>query len=189
MVKYPRMGRVKTRLGRALGAGRAVNIYRALMTHLFRKVSFDPRWQTVLAISPDDTITAPCWPLHVWRIPQRDGDLGARMGRIMTKAPSGSVVIIGADCPSLKASDIAAAFSSLKKNDVVLGPSEDGGYWLVGQKGMKRPDIFSRVRWSTGHARADTLQNCQDMHVGNLRTLRDIDEVDDYKVWLRSGGL
>jgi len=189
MVKYPRMGRVKTRLGRGLGIGRAVNFYRGMMSGLFRKVSNDPRWQTVLAVSPDETIHEPCWPTHVWRISQRGGDLGARMGRIMTKEPSGSVVIIGADCPAIKTRDIADAFSRLKKHDVVFGPSEDGGYWLVGQKGMKRPDIFKNVRWSTQHARADTLKNCQDLRVGALRTLRDIDEVDDYKAWFRSDGL
>lgn len=187
MLKYPRAGRVKTRLGRAVGQGRAVNIYRGLMSHIFRKLCSDPRWETVLCISPDTEILAKCWPLNIWRCPQGGGDLGDRMGRVMKKMPAGRVVIIGADSPQVNRNDIALAFSALKKNDVVLGPTNDGGYWLVGQKGLKRREIFRHVRWSCSDTYSDTVRNCEGLKLGTLRKINDIDEYADYQAWLRAG--
>jgi glycosyltransferase A (GT-A) superfamily protein (DUF2064 family) len=77
----------------------------------------------------------------------------------------------------------------LGSNDVVFGPAEDGGYWLVGMKRRPRvPRIFEPVRWSSRHALEDTLENCRGLEVGRAATLCDIDSRKDWLHW-RSGAL
>jgi glycosyltransferase A (GT-A) superfamily protein (DUF2064 family) len=119
--------------------------------------------------------------LRLRTIPQGLGNLGARMNRVFQRLPPGPVVIIGSDCPAMTPGHIAAAFAALGENDAVLGPSEDGGYWLIGLKRIPRvPKIFQNVRWSSPDTLADTLESFpKDWRVGILPTLRDIDTLDD----------
>ena len=99
MLKEPRPGRVKTRLGADLGMTRAAWWFRHQVTTLLRRTT-DPRWQTVLAVAPDHIRqTSRVWPAHFPRICQGSGDLGARMGRILRTMPPGPVCIIGGDIP------------------------------------------------------------------------------------------
>lgn len=158
MMKEPRPGRVKTRLGRDIGHVRAAWWFRQHCRRLLRDLR-DPRWQTVLAVAPDiAALTGRCWPADLPRVPQGPGDLGDRMGRVFHTQPPGPVVIIGADIPGITRARIARAFAALGDHDAVLGPAEDGGYWLIGLKRIRPvpPGLFSGVRWSTEHAMADT---------------------------------
>jgi len=92
MVKEPNAGRVKTRLGRDIGMTAAAWWFRGATRRLIRGVSRDPRWQTVLAVSPDVAgLNSRVWPMHLPRWPQGQGDLGDRMGAIFDDAPSGPV--------------------------------------------------------------------------------------------------
>lgn len=185
MAKRPEMGRVKTRLARGLGAVEATRFYRQTTYDVFRRLGSDSRWQTVLALSPDSTVhEASLWPVRLPRIAQGVGDLGHRMGRLMRDLPLGPVVIVGSDIPDISVRHIAAAFRRLGQHDAVFGPSDDGGYWLVGLR--RRPrivSIFQNVRWSSDHALADTLDNVR--HAGLswkcLDTLIDVDTIDDFK--------
>jgi hypothetical protein len=98
------------------------------------------------------------------------------------------VVIVGSDIPDLKAAHIAEAFRLLGPHDLVFGPAEDGGYWLVGAHGRSRmPDLFSGVRWSTEHALADTLRNARGS-VGMLGKLADVDTEADWRRWRKGSG-
>ena len=187
MAKAPRLGRVKTRLAREVGDVAALGFFRQTCLDLLRRVSPDPRWQTVLALTPDRAVhDRGVWPEGVPRIGQGGGDLGERMGRLFHDMPPGPVVIVGGDIPGITREHIARAFNALGDADVVLGPADDGGYWLVGMKRFPRVvEIFEAVRWSSEHALADTKANIEraGLTLALADTLNDIDTGADYRRW------
>jgi rSAM/selenodomain-associated transferase 1 len=177
MVKEPRPGRVKTRLGRDIGMTAAAWWFRHQVAGLLRHVA-DPRWDVVLAVSPDrEGMLSRVWPPQYPRIPQGPGDLGTRMTRALSL--HGPVCVIGADIPGIKRHHIARAFAQLGSYELVFGPAPDGGYWLVGVKHDPPCTLFAKVRWSTEHALADTLASVPGRRVSLVDTLRDVDTADD----------
>jgi rSAM/selenodomain-associated transferase 1 len=192
MIKEPRAGRVKTRLGAGIGMTRAAWWFRHQSRRLIHKLGRDPRWQTVLAVSPDtEGLQSRIWPADLPRWPQGQGDLGDRMGAIFRNAPIGPVVIIGADIPGITPALIEKAFRALGDHDAVFGPATDGGYWLVGMKRGTRAvpaHLFENVRWSTKHALADTVASLSGAQVAMLDTLRDVDVAADLKL-IKTDGL
>lgn len=174
--RAPRLGSVKRRLAREIGARAALRFHRATLARLLRALAADRRFKTVLAVTPDRA--AACWPCRLPRIGQGPGDLGARMGRAFRRFPR-RAVLVGSDIPDLGPADVAAAFRALGRADAAFGPALDGGYWLVAM-GPRRPARpFRAVRWSTAHALADTLANFRGRRVALLRTLRDVDTAAD----------
>lgn len=158
MLKEPRPGRVKTRLGREIGQVPAAWWFRHQSARLLRRLQ-DPRWTLWLAVSPDAAgLTSRIWPGHLPRLPQGSGDLGDRMHRLFRSLPPGPALIIGADIPGVTPAHISRAFRALGRAEAVLGPAPDGGYWLIGLKRAAAPPaaLFRGVRWSSRHAMADT---------------------------------
>lgn len=181
MIKEPRVGQVKTRLGRGMGAVPATWWFRHQVKRLLREVT-DPHWQIVLAVSPDvQGLSSRIWPNHFPRIPQGNGDLGVRMTRLLEQPQRGAVVLIGGDIPNIKAHHIADAFAKLGSNKAVFGPATDGGFWLVGLKRTSPTprDMFKNVRWSTEYALADTLANMPNDTPAMVALLQDVDTVAD----------
>jgi rSAM/selenodomain-associated transferase 1 len=175
--RAPRLGTVKRRLARGIGAMAALRFYRGQLRRLLRRVGRDRRWRTILAVTPDRARAR--WPRGLARQGQGAGDLGQRMHRALR--PHRSAVLIGTDVPALGAGDVAAAFRALGRADAVFGPAPDGGYWLVGL-GPRRPQApFASVRWSSAHTLADTLANFTGRRVALLRSLRDVDTVEDLR--------
>lgn len=182
-------GAVKTRLAREIGLAGAVRFARAAAAALLDRVGRDPRWQATIAIAPDRAVASRAWPSRIARVGQGHGDLGARMQRILDRTLPGPVVIIGTDVPGIGPEHLAAAFRQLGRNDAVLGPAEDGGYWLVGLR--RRPRIlrpFAGVRWSGPHALADTAANLVACRVGYVETLADVDDAAGFKASAGSFG-
>ena len=178
-VKTPRLGKIKTRLARDIGAVAAAAFYRRTLDDVLRRLARDPRWQCWLAVTPDrDARDARLWPAGCSRIPQGTGALGRRMARPMRSLSPGPVVIIGSDIPDITPGHIARAFRALGDHDAAFGPGADGGYWLVGLRRRPRaPDPFTAVRWSTEHALSDTLANLDGgTRVAMLEILEDIDD-------------
>ncbi|WP_170533580.1 TIGR04282 family arsenosugar biosynthesis glycosyltransferase [Ruegeria atlantica] len=183
MVKEPHPGRVKTRLGRDIGMVGAAWWFRHQTKSLIRRLR-DPRWQIVLAVSPDrEGLNSRIWPVDLLRVPQGNGDLGDRMGRMLRDMPKGPICLIGADIPGITRGHIARAFKALGSAQMVFGPAPDGGYWLVGAQryGAMPTNLFRDVRWSTEHALADTLVSIPGTRVAFLDHLRDVDTVVDLK--------
>lgn len=181
MVKEPRPGRVKTRLGKCIGMVPAAWWFRRQVSGLLRRID-DARWDTVLAVSPDhEGMQSRVWPAHLPRIPQGAGDLGSRMGRVFRTLAPGPVVIIGADIPGITRAHIARAFRALGDHDAVFGPAPDGGYWLIGLKRIRPVParLFDGVRWSTAHALSDTRATLGDCSVALIDTLHDVDTAED----------
>ncbi|MDX2259528.1 MAG: TIGR04282 family arsenosugar biosynthesis glycosyltransferase [Hyphomicrobiaceae bacterium] len=180
MVKAATAGRVKTRLARGIGAGRAASFYRTGLAIEVRRLSAPGRWRLVLAVTPDGEISSAALPPGTDRCGQGAGDLGARMQSVFDSLPPGPVVIVGSDCPGLTAAHVAAAFRALGRADVVMAPSPDGGYGLIGLARRRRvPHLFRGVRWSHEKTRADTLANAAGLAVILLAELADVDEADD----------
>ena len=121
MAKSPCAGRAKRRLAASIGAISATRFYRSCLSHTLMRLARDPRWQTLLAVSPDREVSAPFWPRGIERQPQGRGDLGARMQRLFRTLPPGPAIIVGSDIPAIKASDIACAFRLLGNADAVFG--------------------------------------------------------------------
>jgi rSAM/selenodomain-associated transferase 1 len=168
---------VKRRLARGIGAMAALRFYRGQLAATLAEVAADGRWRAILATTSARAKAA--WPRRLPRIAQAGGDLGDRMQHAMR--PFRRAVLVGSDIPGLARADIAAAFRALGRAQAVFGPSEDGGYWLVGL-GPRRPSRpFAGVRWSTEHALADTLANFHGRRVALLRRLRDVDTVEDLR--------
>ena len=128
--RAPRLGAVKRRLARDIGARAALDFHRATMLTLLRCLAAERRCCTVLAVTPDRARFP--LPVHVPRLDQGHGDLGTRMQRAAARVPHGRVVIIGCDIPDARPADVLAAFRALGRADAVFGPAADGGYWLVG---------------------------------------------------------
>lgn len=181
MAKAPRVGVGKTRLARAIGKTEAWRVNRVLQARTLR-VSVDARWLTLLCVTPDraaSLVLPAVWPRAIKRIAQGDGDLGARMARAL--APRRRVAVIGTDCPAISRAFIARAFAALKRAPYALGPTEDGGFWILSARsGRNAARAMVDVRWSSEHAAADVLRNLH-VRVEMLPTLWDVDEAADLK--------
>jgi rSAM/selenodomain-associated transferase 1 len=178
MIKEPRPGRVKTRLGRDLGMTAAAWWFRHQSAALLWRLD-DPRWNLILAVAPDHNgLTSRVWPAHLSRVPQGSGNLGDRMARQL-HLHHGPTCIIGADIPGIQRSHIAQAFKALGNHDAVFGPAPDGGYWLVGLKHAPKPGLFANVRWSTEHALTDSRATLPDARIATVATLADVDTAAD----------
>lgn len=183
-VKAPVIGGAKTRLAKGIGKVQAWRRHRAMTATLLRRL-VDPRWETVITLSPERALKRRfpgVWPDALPRALQGDGDLGARQARVFGhRAP---VCVIGSDAPQITRADIAAAFSNLKRHDAVIGPAEDGGYWLLAMNGPSPEGLFDGMRWSHEETRNDLLRQLS-LHglarVKLLRPLRDVDEASDLK--------
>lgn len=186
MLKEPHPGRVKTRLGRDIGMTAAAWWFRHQTRHLLRRLD-DPRWQIVLAVSPDaEGMRSRVWPAGLPRLAQGRGDLGQRMARMLGHVPQGPACLIGADIPGVNRVHVAKAFSRLGSHDAVFGPAADGGFWLIGLKHPRRqpPGFFQNVRWSTPDGLADSRATLRDHRIATCDTLSDVDTADDLNMTL-----
>jgi len=182
--KYWEPGQVKTRLAASLGAERAAEVYRHFLVTLLGRLA-DCRAEKCLAYTPASRVgefreIAPeGWQLEL----QAEGDLGERMEAFFASrfaAGFERVVLVGSDSPQLPLAAIQQAFEQLHESQVVLGPTEDGGYWLVGAAGGT-PDIFRGIPWSTPQvweATSRALQTANLRH-STLRVCYDVDNGDD----------
>lgn len=192
-VKAPRPGFAKSRLAESLDPEAAAAIYQVLLHRTVATLAF--RTDVELRFTPADaeaeiaSLSRPGWRLA----DQGPGDLGERMAKAVRGADADGalpVLLLGTDCPGLEPGDIDDAFAQLKEQDVVMGPAEDGGYWLLGLRGGY-PDLFTNIPWSTPEVGAITLERARSagLRVGRLRTLRDVDTLGDWREWLRSAPL
>ena len=158
--KAPRPGTVKTRLARTLGDEAAAATYRRMGRLVVDNVAGAPAAVTVCYDPPGAEDEVRNWlgpaPRRYW--PQGGGDLGARMSRMFDRAfqRADRVVVIGTDAPAVDAGTVARALEALDSADVVLGPSRDGGYYLMGLR-APRPGLFTGIPWSTSSVLDDTV--------------------------------
>lgn len=180
--KNPELGKVKTRLAKTIGNERALEIYKKLLTHtqsIASPIDADKFVFYSDSINNDDQWSA----TDYYKKLQFNGDLGQRMAAAFEEVFSlgyQSVCIIGSDCFELTSAIISDAFSKLENHDVVIGPTYDGGYYLLGMKLLHEP-LFQNKNWSTDTVFSDTINDFEKLAVTayHLEKLSDIDEEKD----------
>ena len=183
-VRAPQLGGGKRRLAREIGDVATVRFERLMIALLLRRLAQDKRWRLRIAVTPDKARRhAGHWREGIEAVGQGGGDLGIRMCRALAACPPGPVVLVGSDIPALAAGHVAAAFRLLGRRDLVFGPAEDGGFWLVGARHPRQlPPLFEQVRWSGPYALADTLAALpQRIRVGLAERLADVDDGEAYR--------
>ena len=188
-IKYPEKGRVKTRLASAIGDRMAVKLYKRFLLEMLFTLN-QGTFLFYLCYSPESPLSSLKDGLgdHYLYMPQSGENLGERMKNGFAEAISMNfkrVVLIGSDIPDLPLGFIEEAFTSLVEKDAVIGPSLDGGYYLIGFKDQTfSPRVFEGIHWSTGSVFEKTLRilKQEGLTVHTLQPLRDIDTVEDLRV-------
>jgi rSAM/selenodomain-associated transferase 1 len=186
VAKAPEPGRVKTRLGAEIGMDRAAGLAAAALLDTLAAatsavgaghchVSLDGDLERAVR-GPELREALTGWTVH----PQRGADFGARLADAHARV-SGPAVQVGMDAPQLTAELLNTAARGLDAHDAVLGPAEDGGWWVLALRDPARAAVLRDVRMSTSTTGADTRAALvrAGLDVGTTATLRDVDEVAD----------
>lgn len=187
--KVPRSGQVKTRIAGELGNGRAAEIYRAMLSgFLARLRGLRRRWHMEIHFTPpeQESLLVPEVPPGIPRLPQADGDLGARLQHSFAsafRAGRDPVVIVGTDSPDLPVRFLQEALDQLATHDAVVGPARDGGYYLIGLRAPV-PALFEGIPWSSPDVCQATLRKAQQLgktcyttpEWSDVDTLQDLEE-------------
>jgi len=183
----PEKGRVKSRIAADLGPDVALTAYRTLAEHAVAAASHVEWCRKTIAYAPNGTGDAMRdWfgDLFDYRA-QGDGDLGRRMIAALERAfaeGADRVVLIGVDCPGVSEAVIGEAFTRLDQADVVLGPSFDGGYYLIGMRQVHK-SLFTDIPFGTGDTLQKTLSAARrgGIRVSLLEWKRDVNTGDAWK--------
>lgn len=178
-VKNIRLGTVKTRLAKTIGDYGAVEVYSELVKiteNATANLEFDKR------IYFSDAIIDTKWK-HDFKTVQEGADLGERMLNAFKEgfdADYKNIVLIGSDLPDISATHISKGVEALSSCEVVFGPAEDGGYYLVGMSKLNEA-IFKNKPWSQSHLLEETLQELHKLNLSFsiLDRLNDIDTYED----------
>jgi rSAM/selenodomain-associated transferase 1 len=186
-LKHPRAGDVKTRMIPALGSEGAAALYRVLAEAVLEGTR--PRaeeFQRLLFFAPEEaSAEIAAWFPGEALFAQQGEDLGERLRNAFHEAfrlGARRAVVIGTDCPALGREHILASLAALSEADVVLGPSEDGGYYLLALK-KEHPELFHGIAWGSPRVLATTKEHAleADLSVVLLDTLRDVDTPEDVR--------
>ena len=182
-IRNPILGKVKTRLARTVGDEQALSIYKELLKHTHDITQTLPCDKYVFYA---DSITeSDIWENSIYRKLMQSGkDLGERMQaafELLFSKGYQHICIIGSDCYELTTEIIQQAFDPLRQYDAVIGPSVDGGYYLLGLSRMQS-SLFTSIEWSTDKVLAQTINACIAVHSSYilLSTLHDIDDEQDW---------
>lgn len=192
-VKYPEKGKVKSRIVFNGDDGLVADLYRCFIEDLLARVSSGD-YRLFIAFDPPEKEKDFIEFLgsSFSYLPQTGADLGARMHNAFAVCFAEgfqSVVIMGSDSPDLSQRIIEDAFQSLQNHGAVIGPTYDGGYYLIGfSKDSFSGSFFENIAWSTGGVYAETVRRFDkegvSFHV--LPRWRDIDTVDDVRALLKA---
>lgn len=189
MAKAPVAGQVKTRLVPPLTDAQAAEFYRALLLDQLANLQNFSAAERYIAYAPDDAeaLMRDLGGSDYQYLPQRGDDLGARMEHLFSDLQSrghSRIVLVGSDLPALPLEILNGAFTRLSSGDiqVVLGPSRDGGYYLVGMNRAK-PAIFANMTWSHERVLAQTSERLTRLGVSFCLTAdwSDLDSLDDLR--------
>jgi len=190
--RFPERGKVKTRMIPSLGAGGACRLQREMIRHVLTISRLLP---------PDIGVEVHCDGGDERRMkdlfgadlrfrPQAEGDLGRRMLQCFRSAAERGaqrVVLVGTDCPEMSVPLLQQAFDRLRSHDCVLGPTEDGGYCLIGLR-IPQPALFEGMTWGNDRVLAETLARAGDggISVSLLARLHDVDRPEDLPIWRKA---
>jgi len=185
-LKAPVPGQAKTRLAAGVGDDLAMEIYQKLVHR--QMAALPPDWPAEVHFAPaHEERLMRAWvgeSAHRTFHPQIEADLGERLTHAMHGAfarGAAAVMLIGGDCPGLDQTALQAAARRLLAREVIMGPSADGGYYLLGMS-RALPQLFQDVAWGTSTVaeRTREIARRHGLVWGELPTLRDVDEAEDW---------
>ncbi|MFS4454773.1 TIGR04282 family arsenosugar biosynthesis glycosyltransferase [Maribacter sp. 2304DJ31-5] len=180
--RNPELGKCKTRLGATIGDSAALEVYKFLLDHTV-KITADLYAKKVVYYSKE------IWENDIWdnarfeKRLQQGADLGERMENAFWdgfERGFEKIIIIGSDIFDLTLNDLENAFEALDQNDFVVGPAQDGGYYLLGMKKLKTV-LFKNKDWGNETVLESTLNDLQHEKYKLLEERNDIDHYEDIK--------
>jgi len=178
--RNPELGKCKTRLAASIGDESALDIYKFLLNHT-SELTRDVNAAKQVWYSEE------IWKDDIWDITyfdkrlQRGNDLGIRMANAFLEGFSSNferIIIIGSDMFDLNKADLNHAFEVLKTKDFVIGPAEDGGYYLLGMNSFNS-QVFQNKNWGTSTVLKDTLNDLKNQNIQLLESKNDVDLYED----------
>ena len=183
-VRNPEPGKVKTRIAITMGNEKALEVYKELLLHTYhitKDISCDK-----FVFYADQITENDLWETSFYHKKLQQGnDLGQRMllaFRELFGLGYQSIQIIGSDCMELTSDIIETGFNRLHENEVVIGPSADGGYYLLGMS-LLIPDVFYKKEWSTEKVFSSTLADIKKLSLSYI-LLPELSDIDTEKDWL-----
>lgn len=182
LTRNPELGKCKTRLAATVGEKAALEIYKFLLD---RTVTFTKDLQVEKWVCYSEEIWEnDIWDNKVYRKKLQTGiDLGERMLNAFKdgfRAGFGQIIVIGSDMYHLTQEELEKAFSQLYDHDYVVGPAEDGGYYLLGMKRLNEK-LFENKTWGTDTVLSDTLNDLTTENLALLAEKNDVDYYEDIK--------
>lgn len=180
--RNPELGKGKRRLATTVGDKVTLEIYKFLLNHT-AEITKNLYVQKTVYYSEE------IWKNDVWddniynKKIQVGKDLGERMANAFLDGFSNGfdkIIIIGSDMYDLSLSDLENAFKSLENHDYVIGPAEDGGYYLLGMKSFKK-ELFMNKNWGTSSVLQNTLNDIKKGKTKLLEPRNDVDYYEDIK--------
>lgn len=189
MAKAPARDSVKTRLRGRLSDGDRLRLYTRLLNMTVERLRSVPGVESFISYWPPSS-RGYFGRFGLGCFPQPEGDLGLKMHVVLSEVLSrgfGKAAVVGVDIPGLDARVVKRALGLLDHSDVVFGPAEDGGYYLVGMK-KPAPGLFEGIEWSSEDTLGKSLGRASAMglRVALAEGLGDIDTVEDLRehIWL-----
>ena len=192
-LRAPEKGRVKTRLARKIGETKALALYQKFVQRTLAAVEASGMDHQICFFPEDRKALVEDWlgMNHIF-LPQKGYDLGQRMGNALSAAfdqGASKAILVGTDVPGIGAHHLLEARDMLNVKDVVIGPSLDGGYWLIGfQRDRFCPDLFCQVDWGSDSVFSTTIEKClaPGLSPGILPALQDIDTLEDLQCFQKN---
>lgn len=180
--RNPELGKVKTRLSATIGNEAALNIYKFLLQHtlsITKNLKVEKQVHYSVKVRDNDI-----WDKTIYLKKQQSGkDLGERMEYAIQKGFEDgfkNIILIGSDLYDISEIDLKAAFKALKNHNFVLGPAEDGGYYLIGMNRMN-PALFKHKKWGSDSVLKETLSDLKNETYQLLALKNDIDVFEDIR--------
>jgi rSAM/selenodomain-associated transferase 1 len=181
-LRLPEKGKVKTRLAATVGEEMALHIYKHLVSCVMELASSSGKkvYLFFKDALPPESDRDKRFSYHI----QSEGNLGMKMANALSYVLNhhDKAVVIGSDCPELSLSMLEKSYSLLEDNTIVIGPAQDGGYYLLGCK-KAYPSLFEDISWSTSSVLRQTIEKIKEENLSYLLldTLSDIDSEEDWK--------
>jgi uncharacterized protein len=181
-LRAPRLGTVMTRLGAEVGERHALRLYRVMAARALEAIQQAGLDATVWYTPADAGPEMRFWLGEGRRlVPQASGDFGARLAASLRAVPPGQGwLAVGVDCPGLEAGLLGEAAAHVLRGDPVIGPTEDGGYYLIGGV-PPLPDLFTGIPWGSARVLSETRARLA--HAGcvwrELPALREVETAAD----------
>ena len=195
MARKPVAGRVKTRLTPQLTPCDAALLYQSFLRDTLGKIGSLPGVTPVVAYTPDtaEEYFRRLAPKNSLLLSQHSGDLGERLDHVSSELFGrgfSRVAVVGSDSPDLPGDYLEMAFDRLGNHDLVLGPCDDGGYYLIGLSYGPEHSLFMGIPWSSSRVFETTLRKAESMgmSVAILPRWHDIDTLEDLQTLLASPG-